>query len=253
MKTKSPEFCDRLRQLGLAALAATINLTLSGLGLVGAPMAVAQTPLFEGHADVGIDYDAESNHWNLHVHDEANDQEYSPPTETLLFVRSNAHGTVPAGAEWSFLGSPGGEVWTLPSVQNPNLLFLGIGSEEIADGTFAGDQFTLALKNVIGPGHFALFDYDSFGDPVVWMNTRDGIDGADAVTMSSGRHSHANWSFSAPGDYTLWFEASALSVDHGFTSSGDVPYTFHVQAVPEPGAFVLLGMAMVTLVLRRRR
>jgi surface-anchored protein len=168
----------------------------------------------------------------------------------LLVVKSEAHGTVPAGAQWSFLGTAGSEVWTLPSVQNPNLLFLGFGAEEVTPGMFVNDQFTIALKGVSGPGTLAIYDLDSFGNPVVWMNSRDGV--PDSRLVPAGLHQDLNFAFSAPGDYTVLFEASGNSMANGLTSSGDAPYLFHVQAVPEPASLALAGVGALLLLLARR-
>ncbi len=235
MKKQNPQIIGHIRQLGLAALLTT--------GLASQ----AQTPLYTGHTDVGIDYDETGNVWNLHVHDEETNTEYSPPSDALLFVKYAAHGSVSPGPQWSFLGPTGSSVWTLPQVENPNLLFLGIGAEEIADGTFVGNQFTLALKGVTGPGSFTVYQTDAFGEPVVWMNSGDGISGADARLLPSGAHSHVNWTFSAPGDYSVLFEASGLSTLNGATSSGNVGYSFRVEAVPEPATGALAGVGALAL------
>lgn len=241
MNKKRTQTKGRICQLGLVALLTT------GLS------SQAQTPLQDGHTDVGIDYDEMLNEWNLHVHHEGTDTEYSPPTDAVLFVKYGAHSSLDTNPQWSFLGSPGADIWTLPKVQDLNLLFLGIGSEEIADGTFVGNQFTLTLSGVTGPGRFAVYDTDVFGNPVVWMNSGDGISGADARTLPSGTHSHINWAFTAPGDYSVFFNASAISVLNGATSSGSVEYRFHVEAVPEPGAMTLVGAGALTGWLVRRR
>lgn len=241
MKQQTHHHTGQIRLLGLAALLTT-GLTLQ-----------AQTPIYSGHTDVGIAYDEETNEWELHVHDGENDIEYFPATDALIFVGYQAHMNVPAGSQWSFLGSEGSSTWILPSVENPNLPFLGIGAEEVGAGMFVGDQFSLYLKAVSGPGAFALFDLDEFGDPLVLMNSADGISLADMATVLAGSHTDYNWAFSAAGDYTLTFEAVGNSILNGLTSSGDVDYLFSVQAVPEPSAFALVGLGLASLVILRRR
>lgn len=240
MKTNVNSSIGRIRQLGLAALLTT------------SLASQAQTTLYQGHTDIGIAYDTTLNEWDMHVHDHDNDIEYSPATNALLFVKYAAHGVVQAGAQWSFLGTAGSEVWTLPTPQDPNLLFLGFGGEEIDPGMFVNDQFTITLKGVSGPGTLAIYDFNSFGTPVVWMNSRDGISGADSQLVEPGLHQDLNFAFSAPGDYTVLFEASGNSVDNGFTSSGDAAYLFHVEAVPEPGTMALAGVGALAWLLVRR-
>jgi surface-anchored protein len=240
MKNQNTQKLGRIRQLGLAALLTT--------GLA----AQAQTPLYTGHTDVGIAYDAIANEWELHVHDEENDVEYFPATDALLMVKYQAHTTVPFGAAWNFLGSAGSSTWILPNTENPDLLFLGIGAEEIESGIFAGDSFSLALKGVSGPGNFALFDLDTFGNPTVRWNSGDGFTGADLLSVVTGGHSHFNWAFSAPGDYIVTLEASGISTLNGATSSGDVNYLFRVEAVPEPATGALAGVGALALWFGRR-
>ncbi len=238
MKNKNTQKFGRIRQLGLAALLTT--------GLA----AQAQTPLYTGHTDIGVAYDETANEWELHVHDEENDAEYFPATDALLFVKSTAHTTVPAGAQWSFLGSAGSSTWILPNTENPDLLFLGIGAEEIEPGIFSGNSFSLTLKNVSGPGQFALYDLDPFNDPSVLWNSTDGF--GDVLSVPTGGHSHFSWAFSAPGDYIVTLEAAGVSTLHGATSSGDVNYFFRVEAVPEPATGALAGVGALALWLGRR-
>jgi surface-anchored protein len=242
MKNKTTQIIGHIRSLGLAALLTT-GLATQAQTLVG---------LNGEHADVGLAYDADENEWELHVHDEENDVEYFPATDARFFIGYEANITVPVGAQWSFLGSAGSETWILPSTPTGNLLYLGFATEEIPDGIFVGNEVTLTLKGVSGPGAFALFDLDSFGDPIVLMNSGDGVTGADFLVLPTDTHQHFNLAFSAAGDYTITFEASGVSELNGFTSSGNVDYLFRVQAVPEPTAGALAGVGALAFWLVRR-
>lgn len=218
--------------------AATVNLT-------------AQTHLWHDHADVGVNY--EDGAWDLHVHH--HDLGEFEPGDAIVGVDIVAAlKTVPAGPQWSFLGTPGSSVWILPQTHDPDLLFLGLGTEELATGIFTGDQVTLSLKGVSGPGNFAVYVTDMFGTPSVLMNSGDGITAGDAVTLSAGAHSHVNWAFGAPGVYQVDFEGSGLLAEGNlFTASGIVTYTFEVATVPEPGSLALLTIGALGLVWRSRR
>lgn len=243
MKNQNTQIIGRIRQLGLTALLTT-GLAAQAQTLVG---------LNGEHADVGVAYDADADEWEPHVHDEDNEAEYFPATDARLFIGYGANTTVPAGATWSFLGVAGSETWILPSTPSGNLLYLGFGTEEIEEDVFVGNQINFALKGVSGPGAFALFDLDSFGDPIVLFNSANGIDGADAFVLATGTHVHYNLGFSAAGDYTLTFEFSGLSALNGATTSGNVDYLFRVAAVPEPTTGALAGVGAVALWLVRRR
>ena len=87
----------------------------------------------------------------------------------------------------------------LPATENPELLFLGIGAEELVPGEWTGD-IEFSLKSVSGPGSFALWDTDPFGRPVVRMDSTDGIGPEDRTAVIPGGHSHRNWGFSAVGN-----------------------------------------------------
>jgi surface-anchored protein len=240
MKKQNTQIIGRIRQLGLAALLTT--------GLASQ----AQSILTNQHADIGVNYEA--GEWNLHIHNETEDIEYSPPSGpggAIIQVGSAAAGTVSANPLFSFLGTAGSPVWILPNTQNPSLVFLGFGAEELVTGLFVGDSITMALHSISGPGEFAVFDYDFFGNPTVWMNTRDGITAGDSVSLLAGGHNDMNWAFSAPGNYTVYFEASGTLVDGNvFTASGPVGYEF--QVVPEPSAMALAGMGALALLLVRK-
>lgn len=187
--------------------------------------------LSSGHADVGIAF--EDDEWDLHVHDETHDIEYSPK-DAKLIVGALAKGTVPNDPAYAFLGQPGDPIWLLPQVQNPALLFLGFGAEEIPNGLFANDAITFSLVRVRGPGTFIVYETDAFGAPHVFMNTRDTVDGSDVVQLASGAHQHVNWAFTKPGKYKVTFEATAVLTAGGVeVSSGPVTYTFKVERKPK--------------------
>jgi surface-anchored protein len=188
----------------------------------------SDTELTTGHTDVGIAY--EDDAWNLHVgrHEDSPPAEYAP-NEAILQVAPASRTSVPAGPAFAFLGEPGAPVYILPQVQNPSLLFLGFGTEELPAGLFSNDQVNVILRAVRGPGHFAVYDVDAFGTPNVIMNSGDGITATDSVILPAGGHRHVNWAFTSPGTYQVDLEASGtLASNAQFTSSGPVTYTFKV-------------------------
>lgn len=233
------------KSMKLTTFLAATGLLLTGLSLH------AQAILDTEHVDVGINY--EDGAWDLHIHDETHDIEYEPG-DAILRVNASAQTSVSANPLFSFLGAPGSPIWILPNTQNANLLFLGFGAEELAGGLFVDDSVSMRLHSVSGPGSFAVFDFNSLGEPLVVMNSRDGFSAADTFFAVPGSHSDLNWAFSQPGYYTVNFEASGTLADgNAFTSSGPVSYTFEV--VPEPGIWALMALAGTSLLMggARRR
>ena len=193
---------------------------------------VAVQPAFSAslvteHVDIGLAF--ENGQWEPHIHDETNDEEYETD-QAVLYAGSAALTTQPAGAAFAFTGAPAGSsLYVLPQNNNPAALFLGVGTEEIAVGTFQGGAIKLQLKSVNGPGHFSVWQSTLTG-PSVAMATANGITAADFIQATENSHAHFNWAFTQRGRYDVTFEASAVLPGGAATSSGDVTYYFDVQS-----------------------
>jgi surface-anchored protein len=190
---------------------------------------VPTTYLTKGHTDIDIGYDDDT--FELGISHGEPEQDFDV-NNTVLVALAGAHTTVPANTNFSFLGSPGSDVWILPQVQNTNLLFLGFGAEDIDSGTFASNQLTLTLKYAAGPGNFFVYWNDGFGTPTEWFSSED-APGTDARIIPTGAHTHVNWAFSAPGDYTVVLQADASLPDLTPVTTGNVYYSFHVVGTNE--------------------
>jgi surface-anchored protein len=213
----------RLR-LGLL-ISATIAATLT-TGLTPAS-ASSLVVISQGHVDV-VDVEYADGTFDLHVHDETVDPPAErDPADVIFGVRPEARTTVPDDPAFAFLGSPGDPVWILPEVDNPELLFAGLGTEELEPGVFAGDAITLTLHRVRGPGSVSLFVSDPFGAPQVLWNGRDGL--PDQFTLPVGTHQHANWAFTERGLYRLTIQATATLTGGGSVRSDPTTFTFWVR------------------------
>lgn len=210
--------------------------------LTATPLLLADPiTLSRGHVDIGIAY--EEDHWHLHVHVEEPHTEFAPD-QVIFLVPGHTATPIPQDPRYAFLGQAGSLVWVLPEAEDhdhdhdhdhshQHTLFLGLAAEEVESGVFADDQVTLTLRSVAGPGHFFLYHTDALGNPVVSMNSADGIDSSDSRVLMAGSHAHANWAFSAPGTYRIGFQASGTLAASGSPSSSDLAeFVFHVEHFP---------------------
>lgn len=225
----------RFPQPGLAVAAA----------LLLAAAAPAAEPIATGHQDLQFNF-APATGWSLSVFDHDTALVHAPPA-IWFDVSAAAEGTVPAGAQWAFLGQAAGEpLWILPQVQDAALPWLGTSTEATATGVLANNDMRLALTAASGPGQFSLFTVSGLGTLSVLMATSDGLSAADAINTRANRHAHYNWAFTEPGTYFLTFQASGTPVGGGAPVLSD-PATLEFRVVPEPAAPVLLAAGLLLL------
>ncbi|MFC0508864.1 choice-of-anchor M domain-containing protein [Micromonospora costi] len=176
-----------------------------------------------GHLDV-VDVAYEAGELEIGVHDEDNDVEYGSD-EVKLVVKRQAKVTVPADPAFAFLGTPGvSTVWTLPEIQNPDLIWPGIAAEEIEPGVFAGDSLTLSVRSVTGPGQLAIYTENAVGQPNVLADSGDGL--PDSINLTAGDHMHANWAFDEAGTYRVVVRATGVVAATGQPVTS-APATLH--------------------------
>ncbi|TCC50637.1 hypothetical protein E0H75_10565 [Kribbella capetownensis] len=201
--------------------------TVAVLALAGVALpadAASKVVLDQGHVDVvGIAF--ENGVFDLHIHDEEHGVEYSP-SEVQLVAKPAAEIAVPDDPSYSFLGTAGSSAWVLPQVQDPELLWPGIGAEEIESGVFTNDALKVDVVGVSGPADFSIFTTDPFGAPTVLADSGDGL--PDTINTSAGGHMHANWAFEAPGNYRLKVRVSGKVAATGKTVSAIATYCFKV-------------------------
>ncbi|MDQ7810928.1 TIGR03773 family transporter-associated surface protein [Amycolatopsis sp. A133] len=192
-----------------------------------APAARLRTVLNDVHTDT-VDVQYTDGRLALRTRVGTEPHQYFAPEDVLFQLRDNdvSRIAVPDVPEYSFLGAPGTPVWVAPQVQDFSLLFAGWDTESLPTGTFAGDTIDLRLAGVAGPGALEVFQTDSFGLPLRVFSSRD--EGPRSWRQAVGSHVHANWAFTAPGRYTVTFEATATDPAGHRLSSGLVDYTWYV-------------------------
>lgn len=196
-------------------------------GLTQPANATTQVVLDQGHVDViGIAF--ENGAFNVHVHDEVTDTEYTP-SQVQFVAKSGSKTSVPEDPAYRFLGASGAPVWVLPQVEDPALLWPGIASEEIQPGVFAGESLKVDIIGVTGPAGVSLFTTDAFGAPTVLADSGDGL--PDRISTTAGGHLHANWAFEAAGTYKIKVRVSGtLAATGQKVTSAIATYCFKVAA-----------------------
>ncbi|GAA3685311.1 surface-anchored protein [Lentzea atacamensis] len=197
------------------------------IGGAGPATAATTITLDSGHVDViGIAF--EDNQFHVHVHDEGTDTEYEP-SQVRFAVKPAARTEVPNDPAYAFLGAPGKPVWVLPQVEDPQLLWPGIASEEVQSGVFANDSLTVKIECVSGPADFSIFTTDPVGAPTVLVDSGNGL--PDSVTLPAASHLHANWAFEAAGNYAITVRVSGtLAATGKKVTSAPATYRFKVIA-----------------------
>ncbi len=128
--------------------------------------------------------------------------------KTVLQLLPSSRTKVPSSSAYGFLGAPGSTLYQVTQLQQDNLLWPGWSTESIAlDATTGGVAWR--LTDMSGPGEFALYESDSFGNPSVLFSTRDGITAGDRFTIPKNTHAHGSWAFTAQGNYCLAMQRTA--------------------------------------------
>jgi surface-anchored protein len=247
-----------------------ISLWLGGI-VLGLPWPALHADIIDGgHWDLAVAYVGGS--WEPHWHNHDDDEELEMTDATIRGIfDGSAVGSLagvdspvsrPVGAAWNFTGAGTGEdLFVFPaSNPEPELPFLGLGTEEVVAGTFAGNQLTLEFIGIrSGPsgGHFSGFGF--FGPTLVphFSSFDEGLtSAANRKLLSTGSHEHINLAFTKPGLYELEFNAfgNLAAPGNPYTESGTFVARFEVlTAVPEPSSLCLAGIGLAGLASRRRR
>lgn len=208
----------------------------------------ADVRINNGHADIGMGY--HDGQLGLHVHQTVPIEAEHPPGEVTFVVGDAAKSTSPGGIFASALGEAGSPVWVLPTSPNPDLPFIGFGTEELAPADWLG-SVSLTLSGFSGPGNMAVWSIGAFGNASLAIDSTRAAGLPNGLSLMPGTHAHYNIAFSQPGLYEVSLEAMALHATDG-TVAGSGTYRFEI--VPEPSTYALLAFGgAAALALRRRR
>lgn len=164
--------------------------------------AVPFSSRLSGQATVRAGFDPAGKNFHLLLEDAADNVAYAP-TQGFLEASAAASGdaqtTLPGAARQMQL------TFSTAGSQVANVVGLApaLAAQGLPAGALAGDSVKLRLLSVSGPGHFALLSADGTG---LLMNSADGVDAADEITLASGADLEALAVFTANGLYRVTVE-----------------------------------------------
>jgi hypothetical protein len=234
--------------LAQAGLQAQTNTTVFVSSTAGTPVPAVgpgYVVVASSHADINVSYNTSTRTFSLDVRNDANGAQYSG-TNTVVYAVTNQRTSVPAGAQWSFLGPVGGTFWSFPSSLNSSTnkksLYLGWSGYGVSSGIFTGTnggRFNLrvqSIENLTTPGAGQFYAYEtSGGSPVFRLSSSNGYN--NSYELPAGGHSHVNLALTAPGMFRVWFVVSGTLVAGGQTiESQPLPLYFGVEQWQIPSA-----------------
>lgn len=210
----------------------------------------ADVRMYNGHADIGVGY--LDGHLDLHVHQELPEEAEYEPGEVTFVVGDAAKTLSPGGVFAPALGSAGSPIWVLPTSPNPDLPFIGFGTEELSPADWLGN-ISLTLSGFSGPGNMAIWNIGSFGSPNLVVDSTRGTGPLNSMLLLPGNHAHYNIGFTQPGRYEVSFDAVGTHTPTQLAVTGSGTYRFEV--VPEPSTYALMGLGAAAVLgsVRRRR
>ena len=235
-------------RLGTAARSLLLSLSavaISAAMVIGhAPFAVAAeappaparaaagiTVLDRQHTDaVSVRYRDNALELKTRADVESGPHQLFEPANVRFHLTDRQRSTVPDALGYDFVGEAGSEIWLIQERYQPETLWAGWETETVPTGLFEGDTITLELSDIEGPGNVELFASSPTGTERLLSSSEPSL---RSMTEFAGAHSHANWVFTAPGDYALTFTASAKlpsgetveseASTYCFTVSGNAP------------------------------
>lgn len=156
------------------------------------------------------------------------------PATVALKVKESALADVPAG----YPGG-GGAAYVLPLTQDPNLIWPGWDTNGVKGSPFT--DVSIHIATISGPGTVSLYTQGGFG-AVTSLFTEGGYTFPATIREATPAHTHAQWTFSEKGIYTLTAYAEATNPQTGTSvRTATLPYVFQVGDVPLGDAFCGIG------------
>ena len=206
------------------------------------PVASGRTEISAGHVDMGPRFN--NGKFELMLHDDHGETPVWRSLDEVIYRGSDkAILEVPNDPRYSFVGAPAGsKVYVIPQTETKGVIWPGWNTQDPQLVSKLNRGVNLTLEQVSGPGTFSLYlENGNFSAPqVLWSSTKSE---PQKLWVEKNTHTHANWVFTAPGEYLLKVTASAelsdgstvsdtryLKFALGDSASADALYAMEAQA-----------------------
>lgn len=212
------------------------------------PVASGRTEISAGHVDMGPRFN--NGKFELMLHDDHGESPVWRSLDEVIYRGSDkAILEVPNDPRYSFVGAPAGsKVYVIPQTETKGVIWPGWNTQDPQLVSKLNRGVNLTLEQVSGPGTFSLYlENGNFSAPqVLWSSTKNE---PQKLWVEKNTHTHANWVFTAPGEYLLKVTASAelsdgstvsdtryLKFAVGDSASADALYAMEAQARGSSGS-----------------
>ena len=206
------------------------------------PVASGRTEISAGHVDMGPRFN--NGKFELMLHDDHGETPVWRSLDEVIYRGSDkAILEVPNDPRYSFVGAPAGsKVYVIPQTEAKGVIWPGWNTQDPQLVSKLNRGVNLTLEQVSGPGTFSLYlENGNFSAPqVLWSSTKSE---PQKLWVEKNTHTHANWVFTAPGEYLLKVTASAelsdgstvsdtryLKFAVGDSANADTLYAMEAQA-----------------------
>ena len=206
------------------------------------PVASGRIEISAGHVDMGPHFN--NGRFELMLHDDHGETPVWRSLDEVIYRGSDkAILEVPNDPRYSFVGAPAGsKVYVIPQTETKGVIWPGWNTQDPQLVSKLNRGVNLTLEQVSGPGTFSLYlENGNFSAPqVLWSSTKSE---PQKLWVEKNTHTHANWVFTAPGEYLLKVTASAelsdgstvsdtryLKFAVGDSASADTLYAMEAQA-----------------------
>ena len=206
------------------------------------PVASGRIEISAGHVDMGPRFN--NGKFELMLHDDHGESPVWRSLDEVIYRGSDkAILEVPNDPRYSFVGAPAGsKVYVIPQTETKGVIWPGWNTQDPQLVSKLNRGVNLTLEQVSGPGTFSLYlENGNFSAPqVLWSSTKSE---PQKLWVEKNTHTHANWVFTAPGEYLLKVTASAelsdgstvsdtryLKFAVGDSASADTLYAMEAQA-----------------------